>query len=140
MKVVCRDVTYHVEVAGQGEPLLLLHGFTGNADTWSFLVPMLRESYQLIMVDIIGHGQTDSPKEVGAYEMEQAASDLVSILEKLEVSTAHVLGYSMGGATSLKFGDVVSTLCTQLAIRKCLTWFRDRGRALGAAQAGPAVS
>ena len=101
MKVVCRDVTYHVEVAGQGEPLLLLHGFTGNVDTWSFLVPMLRESYQLIMVDIIGHGQTDSPKEVRAYEMEQAAADLVSILEKLEVSTAHVLGYSMGGRLAL---------------------------------------
>lgn len=106
MKVVCRDVAYHVEVVGQGEPLLLLHGFTGNVDTWSFLVPMLREHYQLIMVDIIGHGQTDSPTEVQAYAIEQVAADLVSILEKLDVSTAYVLGYSMGGRLALSLASL----------------------------------
>jgi 2-succinyl-6-hydroxy-2,4-cyclohexadiene-1-carboxylate synthase len=106
VKLVCRDVLYHVEIVGHGQPLLLLHGFTGNVDTWKGLIPSLSKHYQLIMVDLIGHGKTDSPLDVERYRMEQMASDLKSILEKLAISKADVLGYSMGGRLALTFANL----------------------------------
>jgi 2-succinyl-6-hydroxy-2,4-cyclohexadiene-1-carboxylate synthase len=103
MKIVCRDVEYHVEIAGTGEPLLLLHGFTGNAETWSFLIPLLSVRCKLIMVDIIGHGLTDSPDDISRYTMKEAAFDLKEILDCLDIQKTHVLGYSMGGRLALSF-------------------------------------
>lgn len=106
MKILCRDVQYHVEIVGQGEPLLVLHGFTGNIDTWKFLIPALSPHFQLIMVDVIGHGKTESPLDVTRYRIEQVASDLKEIVEKLALSRVHVLGYSMGGRLALTFANV----------------------------------
>lgn len=106
MKINCRDVAYHVKIVGSGEPLLLLHGFTGNVDTWRLLTPMLCNHYQLIMVDIIGHGKTEVPNDIERYRIEQMANDLKSIFDKLLISKAHVLGYSMGGRLALTFANL----------------------------------
>ena len=106
MKINCRDVTYHVKIVGFGEPLLLLHGFTGNVDTWRFLTPLFGKHYQLIMVDIIGHGKTEVSVDLERYRIEQMANDLKSIFEKLSISKAHVLGYSMGGRLALTFANL----------------------------------
>ena len=114
MKIVSNGVTYAVETAGKGEPLVLLHGFTGNRDTWKFLTPMLGERYTLIMVDIIGHGETDSPVDSARYSMNLVAEDLRHILDELKIEKAHLLGYSMGGRLALGFSclypDSVMTL------------------------------
>ncbi len=106
MKVICRGVKYHVKIAGFGEPLLLLHGFTGNVDTWKSLISPLCSRYQLIMVDIIGHGKTEAPLDVERYQMEQMARDLKEILEQLALLKTHVLGYSMGGRLALTFANL----------------------------------
>lgn len=103
MKIVSGDVTYAVEIKGNGEPLLCLHGFTGNRDTWNFLVPMLQNRYSLILVDIIGHGETVAPDNFERYGMEQVVKDLKHILDDLKLPKAHVLGYSMGGRLALAF-------------------------------------
>ncbi len=102
MKLVCRSVEYHIDIIGHGEPLLLLHGFTGSLETWRFLWPM-QKKYQLIMVDIIGHGSTESPHNAERYTMLEAAKDIREILEKLSIQKTHVLGYSMGGRLALSF-------------------------------------
>ncbi|SFC59435.1 2-succinyl-6-hydroxy-2,4-cyclohexadiene-1-carboxylate synthase [Bacillus sp. OV322] len=103
MRISCQDVEYHVEVAGEGEPLLLLHGFTGNLDSWKFLIPVLRSKCKLILVDIIGHGKTDSPEDSDRYEIKKAAGDLKEILDQLKAEKVSVLGYSMGGRLALSF-------------------------------------
>ncbi|MBK5443653.1 2-succinyl-6-hydroxy-2,4-cyclohexadiene-1-carboxylate synthase [Peribacillus sp. TH24] len=125
MKIVCRDVTYSVEIAGNGEPLVLLHGFTGNRDTWKFLIPLLCERYTLIMVDIIGHGGTASPADYRRYEMKQVTDDLKHILDELNFPKTHILGYSMGGRLALGFAclypEYVKTLMLESASPGLLT-------------------
>ena len=103
MKIVSGDVTYAVEIAGNGEPLLCLHGFTGNRDTWDFLIPLLQDRYSLIMVDIIGHGETMAPDNFERYGMERVVKDLKHILDELKLPKTHILGYSMGGRLALAF-------------------------------------
>lgn len=95
-------VRYHVEQYGEGEPLLLLHGFTGSADTWRPLHPFWRR-FRLIAADLLGHGRTEAPKDARRYRIERAADDLAALLDKLGVEKANVVGYSMGGRLALTF-------------------------------------
>ncbi|NNU85228.1 2-succinyl-6-hydroxy-2,4-cyclohexadiene-1-carboxylate synthase [Geobacillus sp. BMUD] len=102
MTMMANGVRYHVEQYGEGEPLLLLHGFTGSADTWRLFVPFW-PNFRLIAVDLLGHARTEAPKDIRRYRIERAASDLATLLDQLGIEEANVLGYSMGGRLALAF-------------------------------------
>lgn len=103
MYIKVNGINYHVKTIGEGEPLLLLHGFTGSLQTWSPFINDWSQSFQLILVDIIGHGKTDHPEEVDRYSMEYVVRDLKGILNTLNINKVHLLGYSMGGRVALSF-------------------------------------
>lgn len=94
-------VEYYYERAGSGEPLLLLHGFTGSSGGWRGVLPQLAARCETITVDLLGHGRTAVPLQPERYTMPHAAADLCLLLDKLEVDRAHLLGYSMGGRLAL---------------------------------------
>ena len=96
-------ITYHIRIEGKGEPVLLLHGFTGSLHTWSNLMETYKEMFSFIAVDLLGHGQTDSPDQPERYRMEAAADDIKELLDCLGVRPVHLLGYSMGGRLALGF-------------------------------------
>lgn len=92
---------YRVTEWGVGEPLLLLHGFTGSGATWQPLAARFEERYRVIAVDLPGHGATDAPPDDARYRMERVVADLAHLLAVLEATPAHWLGYSMGGRLAL---------------------------------------
>jgi 2-succinyl-6-hydroxy-2,4-cyclohexadiene-1-carboxylate synthase len=102
-KIELNGVAYHVEIFGEGYPLVLLHGFTGDTSTWDLFCEAWSKHSQLIMVDIIGHGKTDSPEQMNRYRMEAAVEDLAILLKELKIDKADILGYSMGGRLALSF-------------------------------------
>ncbi|WP_462405698.1 2-succinyl-6-hydroxy-2,4-cyclohexadiene-1-carboxylate synthase [Gracilibacillus sp. Marseille-QA3620] len=95
--------TYHIRIIGIGEPVLLLHGFTGSGHTWDELMETYKDMYRFIAVDLLGHGKTSAPNCHERYRMEEAADDLRAILDDLGLTRVHVLGYSMGGRLALGF-------------------------------------
>lgn len=99
--IFINGVTYAYQVSGTGEPILLLHGFTGNKSHWDALTKVLSAQYQVITVDIIGHGDTDSPPTPTRYSMHHSADDLMRLLTHLQLKQCHLLGYSMGGRLAL---------------------------------------
>ncbi|MEH7492322.1 2-succinyl-6-hydroxy-2,4-cyclohexadiene-1-carboxylate synthase [Neobacillus niacini] len=101
MLVKIKGINYHVEVCGEGFPLLLLHGFTGDSSTWTPFCPVWGTHSKLIIPDIIGHGGTDSPGDINYYQMESAAEDLILLLDLLGIEKIDLLGYSMGGRLAL---------------------------------------
>ncbi|RHW30759.1 2-succinyl-6-hydroxy-2,4-cyclohexadiene-1-carboxylate synthase [Neobacillus notoginsengisoli] len=101
MKV--NGLSYHVEVCGEGEPLLLLHGFTGSGGTWLPFCQKWGHHSKLICVDLPGHGKTDAPRSPERYSMQNMILDLKAILDELGVEKTNVLGYSMGGRIALGF-------------------------------------
>lgn len=101
MKISLNDLTLHVELAGAGSPLLLLHGFTGNGQTWQPLVPALAARHTLVMVDLIGHGQSEAPADPERYAIEQCVADLLALLDHLHMARVDLCGYSMGGRIGL---------------------------------------
>ena len=103
MEIDIEKVSYHIETCGEGFPLLLLHGFTGDASTWTAFCEDWGKHSSLIIPDIIGHGNTEAPEQLNRYKIESAAKDLNDILTKLGVKKVDLLGYSMGGRLALTF-------------------------------------
>ncbi|MFT9487869.1 2-succinyl-6-hydroxy-2,4-cyclohexadiene-1-carboxylate synthase [Tepidibacillus infernus] len=103
MRIEVNQIYYHVKVVGQGPTLMLLHGFTGSMENWEPLIQALSPFYQLVLVDILGHGQSDSPSDPNHYDIEQISDDLHQLLNQLNVEKTHLLGYSMGGRLALTF-------------------------------------
>ncbi|WEG11982.1 2-succinyl-6-hydroxy-2,4-cyclohexadiene-1-carboxylate synthase [Pullulanibacillus sp. KACC 23026] len=95
------------KVEGEGIPLLLLHGFTGTHHTWDPFVEEWKDQFQLICVDIVGHGESQVQGEDSCnshfYTMEEMASALIKLLEHLKVNHVLVIGYSMGARLGLYF-------------------------------------
>lgn len=92
---------YHIEIQGAGDPLVLLHGFSGDASSWQGIIKRLAEDYQMIAIDLLGHGKSDAPADVESYRMESVAADIVDLLYELAVANPFLLGYSMGGRLAL---------------------------------------
>ena len=91
----------HIQQQGSGPPVVLLHGFTGSSETWASLTELLAPHFEVVAVDIVGHGLSDSPEEVDRYRMERCVDDLVEVIAKLGHRRATWLGYSMGARAAL---------------------------------------
>jgi len=100
-RFLVRGCTYHVTLAGSGPPLLLLHGFTGSAETWEPFIPTWGTHSTLIAVDLLGHGRSDCPPDPARYRIDQCAADLLALLDQLGIAQTDLLGYSMGGRVAL---------------------------------------
>jgi 2-succinyl-6-hydroxy-2,4-cyclohexadiene-1-carboxylate synthase len=106
MKTMINGIQYHVEQYGSGFPLVLLHGFTGAASTWKPFCPIWGQHSDLVMVDLIGHGETKSPGDMERYDIKEAANDIKVLLEQLGIEKADLLGYSMGGRAAITFASL----------------------------------
>src|SRR5262249_27886639 len=91
-------IRIHYEVAGTGEPVLLLHGFAADIQTqWAMpgVLGTLSRKYQVGAFDARGHGRSSKPHDVEKYGREMV-EDCVRVLDHLHIAKAHVIGYSMG--------------------------------------------
>jgi len=97
--VTNEGIRIHYEVDGDGPPLVLQHGFTQKVKSWEMAgyVDALKPLYRLIRVDARGHGDSDKLHDPAAYTLSRHVSDIVAVLDVLNLRTAHFWGYSMGG-------------------------------------------
>ena len=95
------NVTYAVERAGIGTPIVLLHGFTGSKANWKQLITPLAEAHSVIAIDILGHGDSDKPDDPHRYRMEYVSSDIIKLVRAMTTAPITLLGYSMGGRLAL---------------------------------------
>ncbi|MEQ8953855.1 MAG: alpha/beta hydrolase [Gammaproteobacteria bacterium] len=96
------DIYYTVE--GQGEPVVLIHGFTASGDSnWGApgIRAALAEDYRVITLDNRGHGASGKPSDVSAYG-EQMVQDVINLLDQLGLERSNIVGYSMGGLITQK--------------------------------------
>ena len=95
-------------MVGTGPPVVMVHGFSDSLVDWyeAGYVDALRDDYQLVMIDCLGHGLSDKPHAQEAYTMEMRVADILAVMDELHIDAAHYWGYSMGGR--IGFGVVES--------------------------------
>jgi 3-oxoadipate enol-lactonase len=96
---VADTVTLYYSEAGQGTPLVLLHGFPLSGAIWHEQQRQLGEHYRVIVPDLRGHGRSPAPR--GVYEMDLLARDVLALLDSLQIKQAVIMGHSMGGYVAL---------------------------------------
>jgi non-heme chloroperoxidase len=89
---------------GQGPPVILIHGFGESLESWQRggVVRSLSPHFQVIAIDMRGHGRSDKPHDLKSYGTE-LSGDVVRILRHLGIPKAHIVGYSMGALVALDF-------------------------------------
>lgn len=96
-------VHLYYEVHGSGPTILLTHGYSATAEMWQPNIAALSQQYHLILWDMRGHGQSDSPEDPAAYSEEATVGDMAALLDAHGVNQAVIGGLSLGGYMSLAF-------------------------------------
>ncbi|HYN20319.1 MAG TPA: alpha/beta fold hydrolase [Thermoanaerobaculia bacterium] len=95
------DQLVHVEQAGQGDPVVLLHGFGASTYSWRKVIPALAESFRVVAIDLNGFGYTQRPESFDSYTREGQAELVLHVMDALGIESAHLVGHSYGGGLTL---------------------------------------
>ncbi len=90
----------HSQIFGEGAPLLIMHGVFGMGDNWKTLARRWSEHYQVHVLDMRNHGRSPHSE---AFSYEVMSDDVREYLEDHGLSSAHLLGHSMGGKVGMLF-------------------------------------
>src|ERR1043165_5453453 len=89
----------YYEVKGSGEPILLVHGFIVNGQSWKrteLYKDLLAAGYKVIILDQRGNGFSDKPHDSTAYDNDAEAKDIMGLMKHLNVKKYSAVGYSRG--------------------------------------------
>ena len=98
-QIAVNGLTFNVYVEGEGEPVLLLHGFPDSNYVWRRVIPhLVQAGYKVIAPDQRGYGESAAPVGRQHYTIDQIASDAVGILDALGIEKAQLVGHDWGAA------------------------------------------
>ncbi len=105
-------VTYR-EV-GQGPVLVLIHGVTGNMDTWDEVLPWLADRFTVVTPDLLGHGLSAKPR--GDYSLGAFAAGIRDLLGALGHFQATIVGHSLGGGIAMQMAYQFPERCERMVL------------------------
>ncbi|MFY0593189.1 alpha/beta fold hydrolase [Roseivirga sp.] len=92
--------TLNYKVFGEGKPLIILHGLFGSLDNWVTLGKKFGEDFKVFLVDQRNHGQSFHDS---SFSYEVMSEDLCQFMGEMNISSADLIGHSMGGKTVMEF-------------------------------------
>ena len=95
---------HYYRTGGVKSPLVLIHGITDDGLCWIPAAEVLAEKYDVIMVDLRGHGKSDAPDQ--GYNYETMATEVAGLIEGLALENPVVMGHSLGAMTSLTLASL----------------------------------
>ena len=101
-------------IAGQGPPVVLIHGVAGRASQWDRTVEVLAENHAVIAPDLLGHGESAKPR--GDYSLGAHASGIRDLLVGLNIERASIVGHSLGGGIAMQFAYQFPERCERLVL------------------------
>src|ERR1700719_3436165 len=100
-KIQVGNLAVAVSDAGDGPPVVLLHGLACGKRMWFHQIRALRRRFRVIACDLRGHGNVDAPQLATEYSAAHLARDLVGVLDALDIKQAAIVGFSLGGGPAL---------------------------------------
>ncbi len=114
MHVVVDENDLFAEVRGDGDAVVLLHGFPLTHRIWDSTANALAEKYRVVAPDLRGMGASGGTE--GPYLMEQLAGDLAAMLDALGIERTTIVGHSLGGYVALAFARMYDARVSRLAL------------------------
>jgi pimeloyl-ACP methyl ester carboxylesterase len=99
-KILISGIETNYAEVGQGEILIILHGWGANSSYWAPVMEKMAADYRIIVPDLPGFGETSTPGE--AWSSNEYVDFLVNFIEKLHLNSFYLIGHSFGGALALK--------------------------------------
>jgi pimeloyl-ACP methyl ester carboxylesterase len=100
-RIKVNDINFHIQQAGNGPDVVLIHGLTGDLSIWmlSQLMPVLAETHHVTAYDLRGHGYSDAPAD--GYTSSVQAGDLLALVDALGIERARLVGHSFGAVIAV---------------------------------------
>lgn len=122
------NIEMYYERIGQGEPLVLLHGFNTSGASWAKVVPELAKSYQVIVPDLRGHGRSTNPSK--QFTHRQSALDIFALLDSLGIRQFKAMGISTGGMTLIHMATQQPSRVDAMVLIGSTIYFPEQARAI----------
>ena len=105
---------------GAGETaILLVHGWTNNKTIWDLQVPVLAEKYQVVAVDLAGHGESGNNRS--EWKMSSFGEDIAAVVKALKLKKVILVGFSMGGPAILEANKIIPDQVAGLILADAIT-------------------
>jgi pimeloyl-ACP methyl ester carboxylesterase len=91
------ELEVHEAGRSDGKPVLLLHGYSANANVWASTHPALAPRFRVLMPDFRGHGASGRTEDPKSFTLEQLADDTVAIADAIDAGRFTLMGHGMGG-------------------------------------------
>ena len=101
-------------IAGEGPPVVLIHGVAGRSAQWTAVIELLARSHTVLAPDLLGHG--DSAKPRGDYSLGAHASGIRDLLVGLDIERVSVVGHSLGGGIAMQFAYQFPERCQRMVL------------------------
>ena len=121
-------IEMYYEIRGEGEPLVLLHGFTGSGADWSLVFKNPPEQFRLIAPDLRGHGRSTNPS--ARFTFRQSALDVFALLDRLQIDRFKAIGLSAGGKTLLHMATQQPARIEAMVLVSATHYFPEQARAV----------
>ncbi len=116
-RVAGDGVDLHVVTAGEGPPVILLHGFPENWRSWQRQIPALAAAgFSVWVPDMRGYNLSGKPSEQNAYQLDHLVADVAALVRATGYPRAHIVGHDWGGIIAWTFADKHPELVDRLVI------------------------
>jgi len=108
------NIRLHCVTQGQGELVLLLHGFPEFWYSWRYQIPALSRHFKVVVPDLRGYNDSDKPSH--GYDLDTLGADIRGLIEGLGYARAHIVGHDLGGAIAWSLAQRFPQYLNRLAI------------------------
>lgn len=112
--VETNSIRLHCVTQGQGELVVLLHGFWEFWYSWRYQIPALANYFQVVVPDLRGHNDSDKPG--GGYDLDTLCTDIRGLIDAFGHTRAHVVGHDFGGAIAWRFAERFPQVVDRLVV------------------------
>jgi pimeloyl-ACP methyl ester carboxylesterase len=108
------NIRLHCVIQGEGELVILLHGFPEFWYSWRHQIPVLSKHFKVVVPDLRGYNDSDKP--ASGYDLDTLTTDICGLIENLGYLKAHIVGHDWGGAIAWNLAQRFPHLLDRLAV------------------------
>jgi pimeloyl-ACP methyl ester carboxylesterase len=114
--IIANGINLHYVTQGEGPLMLMLHGFPEFWYSWRHQIPAFAHEYKVVALDLRGYNESDKPKRLEDYKMEELLEDIKGVIQGLGYESCVLVGHDWGGAIAWNFAYTYPNLVDKLIV------------------------